>query len=341
MGFSDALNKQTYGGFSVAELSGIAYDRMTGGYVAVADRAGTTEAHVFTLGIPLTGETMSDPVITSVTVLRQPDGTPYNGFNFDGEGVALAGGGQVRWVSSEGGSGAGRQPEIRAFTRDGVHVAALEVPAIFQIGTNNLSFESLATSPNGRSLFTVNEGPLPADGRTAALESRVRILRYEDRRLGGYRPAEQFFYLTEPGRTASDLGVVEVIALSERRLLVMERGFVAGAGNTVRVFQVSLDGAADVSAEPSLAAPGLEPVTKELLFDMADCPPSGAVTPPGAVQPNPLLDNFEAMTLGPVLTEGRRALILVSDDNGSDVQTTRVVVLAVSVPAIVGEDEAR
>jgi hypothetical protein len=338
LGFCEALDKQSFGGFDIAELSGIDYDRMSGGYVAVSDRAGTTQTHVFTLGIPLTGETMGDPVITSVTVLKQPDGTPYNGFNFDGEGIALAAGGQVRWISSEGGSAAGRQPEIRAFTRDGLHIDALEVPAIFQIGTNNLSFESLAMSPNGRSLFTANEGPLPADGRTAALESRIRILRYENRGPLGYQPVAQYFYQSEPGRTTSDLGVVEIIALSEEDLLVMERGFVANQGNTVRVFRVSLDGAADVSAAQSLAAPGLEPVSKEMVFDLAECPPDGATTPPDAVQPNPLLDNFEAMTLGPVLPDGRRALILVSDDNGSAVQTTRVVALALPLPELVGQD---
>jgi hypothetical protein len=48
-------------------------------------------------------------------------------------------------------------------------------------------------------------------------------------------------------------------------LLVLERGFVAGKGNTVRIFRVSLKGAEDVSDEPTLAEPGLVPVEKELL----------------------------------------------------------------------------
>jgi hypothetical protein len=54
-----------------------------------------------------------------------------------------------------------------------------------------------------------------------------------------------------------------------------------------------------------------------------------------------LLDNFEAMTLGPALSDGRRALILASDDNSSDIQTTRLVVLAVSVRSLVGEGRVR
>lgn len=60
-------------------------------------------------------------------------------------------------------------------------------------------------------------------------------------------------------------------------------------------------------------------------MDLADCPPSGATTP--GTQANPLLDNFEALALGPRLPGGRQALLLVSDDNFSSGQVTRVVAL--------------
>jgi hypothetical protein len=64
-----------------------------------------------------------------------------------------------------------------------------------------------------------------------------------------------------------------------------------------------------------------------LLFDLANCPPSGAQNP--GTQPNPLLDNFEGMTLGPKLPSGRQALILISDDNGNASQVGRIIALAV------------
>jgi hypothetical protein len=206
------------------------------------------------------------------------------------------------------------------------------------IGTNNLSFESLALSPNGHSLFTANERPLPAvgpsptDGQAADLRNRTRILRYK-RGPGGFVPHKQYFYLTEPNRPAApnDVGVVEIIALSEEDLLVLERGFKLGEGNTVSVFRVSVEDAADVSDEPTLAAAGLVPVAKTLVFDLVNCPPRGATIPPGATQPNALLDNFEAMTLGPKLPGGRRTLLLLSDDNAGANQTTRFIALAVDL----------
>ena len=42
------------------------------------------------------------------------------------------------------------------------------------------------------------------------------------------------------------------------------------------------------------------------------------------------MDNFEGLTLGPRLKSGRRALILVSDDNGRPEQTARILVLGLS-----------
>jgi len=91
---------------------------------------------------------------------------------------------------------------------------------------------------------------------------------------------------------------------------VLERSFVPGEGNTIRIFRVSLDGAPDVSDEPTLARAGQEPVDKTLLVDLAACPSAGAQTP--GTQENPLLDNFEALELGPRLRGGRRALLLVT-----------------------------
>jgi hypothetical protein len=340
LGFSDVLDKGSFEGFDVAELSGVTYNRGTHRYYAVADRAGTVPAHFFTLKLPLTGQDLGAPTIEALTVLRDSGDDPYNGFSFDGEGIAQTDQRTV-FVASEGGSGgtAGPQdPEIRRFSLEGDELDSLEVPARFLVGTNNLSFESLGSSPNGRSLFTASERPLPAlgsspaDGQTAGQHNRIRILRYEDRGPAGFVPAEQFFYLTDPDRAANDVGVVDLIALSERELLVLERGFVMDEGNTVRVYRVDLTGADDVSGQPTLDDPNLQPLAKSLVFDLADCPDEGATVPPGAIQPNALLDNFEAMTLGPVLSDGRRALVLLSDDNGSPSQTTRVIALALENP---------
>jgi hypothetical protein len=319
LGFSDALNKRTYEGTSVGGLSALAYTGRQNTYYSLVDNGPTasSEARFYTLRIPVKGR-LGEPEILDVTTLKDASGQPFTASNFDGEGLALSRRGDL-FASSE------TEPSIRRFDLEGNLIEELPVSQKFRVAPEgqartNQTFESLAIAPNGRSLFTAVEGPLASDGQTAAGENRIRILRYEDRGPRGFEPVEEFFYLTEPGQS-----VVEIVALSEDELLVLERGFQSGVGNTVRVYKVSLDGAEDVSDEPSLVAPGLEPVEKELLVDLASCPPSGATTP--GTQVNPLLDNYESLALGPRLPGGRRSLLLQSDDNFNAGQVTRVVAL--------------
>lgn len=327
IGFSDSLNKSNFGGFAVSELSGVTYDGNANVYYAIADRAGEVATHVFTLTVPVTPETLGAPAVTAATVLKTAIGNQYNGFTFDGEGIVLTPDNELV-VVSESGSAAGEQPEIRRFSLSGQHRGDLVVPARFLIGPNNLSFESLALSPSGQVLFAANEGPLSADGITSDLRSRIRIVSYYNHPAPtGFIAAEEFFYLTEPGRNATELGVSDMLALSNEDLLVLERGFVRDRGNTVRVFHVSTRGAADVSRVAALSQAGVTPLRKTLVFDLANCPPSGAQM--YGTQPNALLDNFEAMALGPTLSDGRRVLVLISDDNSANAQVTRVIALSV------------
>ncbi|HEX5850273.1 MAG TPA: esterase-like activity of phytase family protein [Rubrobacter sp.] len=315
-GFSDALDKQAYGGTDVGGLSGLTYDRTRDVYYSLVDNQGTTAARFYTLRLPVDGSGLGEAEVLDVTILRDENGQPFTGADFDGEGIAITPDDELL-VSSE------TEPSIRRFALDGTYLGALTVPERFSDEKqDNQTFESLSLSPNGRSLFTANEGYLTGDGETADGSDRLRILRYEDREAGGFEPTEQYFYLADPG-----LGVVDIAALSETELLVLERGFVSGEGNTVRIYRVSLDGAEDVSDVESLAESGLEPVEKELLVDLVSCPSDGATTP--GTQVNPLLDNYESLTLGPRLPGGSRSLLLQSDDNFGSGQVTRVVALDV------------
>jgi hypothetical protein len=321
LGFSDALNKRTFEGTNVGGLSGLTYDATRDVYYGLVDNEGTTPARFYTLSLSTDDSGLGKPRILDVTTLRNAGGQPFTGANFDGEGITLTPNGELL-ISSE------TEPSIRRFALDGTYLGELPVPERFLVqgggGRTNQTFESLSLSPNGQSLFTANEGYLTADGETADGSDRIRILRYENRGSNGFVPADEFYYLADPG-----LGVVEIVALSEDELLVMERGFQSGVGNTVRIYRVSLDGARAVSNVESLAATNVEPLQKELLVDLSDCPSGGAKAAPGAVQANPLLDNFEALTLGPVLPDGRQSLVLMSDDNFNKSQTTRVIVFAV------------
>lgn len=312
------MDKRSFSGTDVGGLSALTYDKHRGVYYALLDNEGDTPARFYTLRAPISRSGLRQPEILAVTTLRDASGKPFTGENFDGEGITVTKRGELL-VSSE------TEPSIRRFSLDGHLLGELPVPDKFLVapageGQPNKTFESLSLSPNGHSLFTVNEGPLAPDGQTSDGENRLRILRYDDRGPGSFAPTGEFYYQTKPGQ-----GVSDVLALSDKDLLVLERGYVPGQGNTVRIFRVSLRGAKDVSDLNSLATPGTEPLKKELLVDLSNCPSGGATSP--GTQQNPLLDNFEGLALGPRLPGGGRGLLLVSDDNFNDSQVTRLVAL--------------
>jgi hypothetical protein len=320
LGFTDSLDKTTYEGQKVSGLSALNVTR-PGHAVALVDNVQTSPARVFDLRIS------SKPTVSvdGMTILKRPDGTPYTGADFDGEGLVVERGDRTILATSE------REPSIRRFRlSDGQEIASLPVPARFQVApagqaTANETFESLAVSPDGLSLYAGMEGALTPDGVDADGRSRNRIIRYAGLPGHGYTPVAQLAYKTDP-----DLNLVELAVVGRNQLVSMERTFVAGVGNTIRVFSIDTKHAPDVSKRESIAtAPATDFVRKKLLFDLVDCPPSGAVAK--QPQPNPLLDNVEALALGGHLPGGRRQLYLLSDDNDGATQTTRLYSLAVDL----------
>ncbi len=317
LGFSDALNKTHFANTNVGGLSGLVYDAAHDHYYSLVDNERDTPARFYTLRLPLANGAVGPPAIVAVTTLRDPTGKPYTGRTFDGEAIAVLTNGDLL-IASE------TEPSIRRFTPDGQERGQLPVPTRFLVkpngeATGNLTFESLALTPDQQTLYTANEGPLTADGLTGMLQPRLRILQYTAQ--PDWTPTAEYFYLAEPAQ-----GLAEIVALGPTELLILERGFVPNVGNTIRLFRVSLQGAVDVSDRASLTDPQLTPLPKTLLADLVNCPAGSAQSPES--QLNPLLDNIESVTLGPRLADQRQTLVLQSDDNFAAEQVTRFYVLA-------------
>jgi hypothetical protein len=321
LGFSDSLDKTTFDGQPVAGLSSL-YSTGRNHVMALVDNVGTTPARVFDLTV---NSKPTSVRVDGMTILRRPDGTPYTGQDFDGEGLVVERGGRSILATSE------REPSIRRFQlSDGKEIGSLPVPSRFQVApageaTSNATFESLTVSRDGLSVFAGMEGPLASDGTDASNRTRNRIIRYFGLPGHAYAPVAQYAYKPDPG-----LALVELAWVSPTELVSMERTFTPGVGNTIRVFTVSLKRASDVTKVKSLADVSDKVfLQKKQLFDLVNCPPSGAVAK--QPQPNPLLDNVEGLTLGGYLPGGRRQLYLMSDDNNGATQITRLYSLAVSL----------
>jgi 3-phytase len=116
-------------------------------------------------------------------------------------------------------------------------------------------------------------------------------------------------------------GLVELLPMNNEFLLAMERSFSVGApgtGNTIKLYRVAVPGADDINGAASLAGivDSIQPVEKTLLLDL------DTLGIP--------LDNVEGMAFGPNLPDGRRSLVLVSDNNFAPAQFTQFLLFAVS-----------
>jgi hypothetical protein len=298
--FSDALDKTTYDGTFVGNFSALAVDRDGGSLAALSDRSALFGLDARTLApksvVPLADE--NGAALDSEGLVIDADGTPL--------------------ITSE------TEPSIRRYSRDGRILDRLPVPPSLLVApagraTSNQTFEGLTLLPGGRTLLASMEYAIAGDSTGI-----VRFQTWNRTKGGRFALGAQYAY-----RTDSGLGVPEVQATPDGRLLVLERGFTAGVGNTVRLYLADPRHATDTSGVGNLTGQdGISLVRKTLLTDLVTCPSLGATAK--QPQPNPLLDNIEGM----VITghaKNRLKVLLVSDDNQNAAQTTRFYDLRVRV----------
>ncbi|MDD7938859.1 esterase-like activity of phytase family protein [Actinomycetospora lutea] len=281
-GFSDVLHGREYGArrtWPVAGLSGLAVDR-DGALLALSDRS-----VLFTLDPRTRAPTNAVPLADE------------RGAALDAEGLAVDADGS-RLVASE------RETAVRRFDPSGRVEQRLDVPAdVAARVRSNAGLEGVAVLAPGGPVVAAMEGALDGDDP-------------EERRFvtwSGSAPGPGWSYRPDPG-----LDVSEIAATGDGRLLVVERAYTAGVGNTVHL----------ALADPARAGGGELPRT--LLADLGACPGLGATTRQDQV--NPLLDNVEGMTVLGRTVDGALRVLLVSDDNEDADQTTRLYDVLVRLP---------
>ncbi|MEP7023448.1 MAG: esterase-like activity of phytase family protein [Actinomycetota bacterium] len=153
------------------------------------------------------------------------------------------------------------------------------------------------------------------------------LLVYRQDGHGQWQLVKQIAYRTDPG-----MRVPEVAAYNEDSFLVEEASFSVTAGNAIELYAVTgLQHAPDVSGVTSLSlARAADIVGKRLVSNVTDCPTLGATS--SEPQTNLLMGNYEGMAVTPSREHGRAAVSLISDDNFSAGQVTRVLNLAVRLP---------
>jgi hypothetical protein len=268
---------------------------------------------------------------TGTHPLRQPDGTTYPAGAVDPEEIRVdPWTGRYTWSQEGGTAPFSLDPSIRNAGRDGNFVNELPLPRNLHVTDTtgpkpNDVLEGLTYAAAGTLVVSSVEGPLKQDGPSPTAQkgalSRITVQTRTGHVVAQYAyPLEPIFATPNPPTAApGNNGISAIVAadpVDPTRFLVVERAFVTGAGNKIRIYEASTAGASNVHDKELGRA---RPMRKKLVADLADTGLSR-------------IDNIEGITWGPRLPRGERTLILVSDDNFSASQVTQIVALAVRYP---------
>ena len=327
-----------FAGTTVGGLSSIDYDSSSGLYYLVSDdRSALNPARLYTARIRYDAAGLHEFKLQNTLPLRNSQQqvfassrTPEAGIPIpDAEALRVLPGGQSMLWSSEGDFARGFGPQLIQATIDGHWQRDWPLPPGHALSQqtgqgprSNFTLEGLALSDDRKTLWAsmeaplLQDGPMPAPGKTGGA---LRITAYD---MATQQPIRQLAYV--PDALPSKLwierqalnGVSEILADGPDHLLVLERSFAPPLNFGARIYRVSTrpDAGTDTLNLPQLTPGNHQPLSKTLFIDLAD---AGLRS----------LDNIEGMTWGPALPDGRRVLLLVSDNNFNQAETTQLIAL--------------
>ena len=296
-------------------------------YLALSDdRAAKGPARAYEISVPLgkAGEPLQDAAaVDSAIALTDPSGVGYAEGSVDPESIRVLPDGGLLWTS-EGAADDGQPPAVIVSDASGREQRRFDVPVHHLPdghGTrgvrDNLAYVGLTLLGGGRAA-TLAENPLAQDGPVPGAEpgALTRLTVWDI--ASGTPVAEYAYPLDAVPAGSEERGATEILAAGDGSFIVLERSYIAGRGTVGSLSVVTLDGADDVLATPALT--GAErPVVKRHLLDLA---PNGEN-----------VDNVESLAWGPMRDDGRRTLLIATDDNFNPGQRTLVHAFAIGMPA--------
>lgn len=335
---------------TVGGLSAIDFNPLSGRYLAIADdRSAINPARYYELSLDISKFQRSNTpgsagvAFNATTPILTAAGGTYATNTVDPEGLRFnPATGTIYWTNEGQRTAAGFQnPTVREMTANGSYVRDFAVPTKYQPSGsaaatvaapgdrgiyNNLAFESLAISTDGKTLYTATENALTQDGPTATLAngSRSRILSFDI--ATGAAGAEYVYEVgpvidtPDPAGSFVTNGLTDLIAVGDRQFIGIERSFSLGKDYEIRLFAIDARNATDVSGKESLDGASFTAASKTLLLNLSDLKnDDGSAL---------VLDNIEGITLGPVVN-GQQTIVLVADNNFAGNQFTQFIALSV------------
>ena len=314
-------HRMEVGGTVFGGISGIDYDEARDQYYLLSDdRSDLNPARFYTAKIAITDNEITVPKITSVVTLKRPDGSVFGNKQTaakdipDPESIRYRADTDTLFWTSEGDKKLGIDPSVREIKLDGTFVREMPTLPMFRMQSgdsgprDNLTFEGMTLTPDGKAFWVSMEAARYEDGAEPTVDKSGGPLRITLHHANSGNAIRQIAYLpdaiplrpTEKGE--ADNGVPEILMLDQFRMLVLERSYSPGPGNSLRLYLIDTRDGSDVLAVPVLREGNYTPAAKRLIINFDSLKLKK-------------LDNTEGMTFGPRLPNGSRTLVFVSDDN--------------------------
>jgi hypothetical protein len=220
-------------------------------------------------------------------------------------------------------------PTITEVNSSGNFIDTFQLPQQVQMSPKEFGprqngvFEGLTFSENNESLFVSVEEPLYQDGeRAGTLDSAglTRIIKFD---IATKKPVAQYAYSIDPVAFPPIIpssfkvnGISDILNVSENQFLIIERSFSTGRlGCTIKVFLADISSAENVNNMTSLKNKSIGIVSKKLLLNMDNL--------------GIYIDNIEGVTFGPTLSNGKRSLIFVADNNFNPLERSQFLLFEI------------
>lgn len=335
--YNKDFDKTTIGG-----LSGIDFDPQEKLYYMISDdRSDKNPARFYTARILISKNKIDSVIFTGVTFLKDQTGNFYPSSRQDPfhtpdpEALRYDPKNNTFIWSSEGERIVNHQrtvlenPSVTEINTQGNYIDTFLLPdQLIMHSTEtgprqNSVFEGVTFDNTYKNLFVSVEEPLYQDGPRAGTDSTgiIRLIKFD---IKTKRPVAQYAYRIDPvafppitpGAFKIN-GISDILWVGQNKLLVLERSYSTGRlACTIKVFLADLSTAKNIENVTSLKNyPDLKTASKKLVLDMDSL--------------GIYIDNIEGVTFGPKLSDGKRSLIFIADNNFNPFEKTQFLLFEI------------
>ncbi len=320
----------------IGGLSGIDYESQKNLYYIISDdRSERNPARFYTAKIFINNNKIDSVSFLETTLLKNAEGKFYPGFNSDPfhcpdpEAIRYNPlNNSFTWCSEgeriiRNDKVILEDPSITEINEMGIYIDTFILPEQMHMNKEekgprrNSVFEGLSFADDYKTLFVNVEEPLYNDGSRAGLNDSTAIIRIIKFDVATKTPVAQYAYRIDavahspvPQGAFILNGVSEILTVGKNKLIVIERSFSTGMpGCTIKIYLADLTSAENIEDEASVDNEPVKMISKKLLINMDAL--------------GIYIDNIEGVCFGPVLPNGHKTLVFVSDNNFVPIQKTQ------------------